>query len=81
MPALEDHVIMNVRDIDYDVEELLAQQGHEKYIKRVQKKKEQKKKDEENDDYYGNSYKGEYKINSKGYGYSNRYNPDISNLF
>ena len=54
MPKLEDNVIMNVRDIDYDIEELLALQGVEGYEtnEEKEKKKRRKRKEKQDSDEY-----------------------------
>ena len=62
MPKLEDNVIMNVRDIDYDVEELLALQGVDGYETKEEKEKKKRKKRKEKQDsdeymyYHGQNY-------------------------
>ena len=86
MPKLEDNVVMNVRDIDYDVEELLALQGVEGYEtkkEKERKKRRKPKRDYDSDEdymyYHGDMHSSH--MGNHGNGYHNHYSPDISNLF
>ena len=86
MPKLEDNVVMNVRDIDYDVEELLALQGVDGYEtrkekERKQRRKQKKKQDSEDDYMYYHGGMHDSHMGSHGKGYHTHYSPDISNLF